>query len=570
MASVLTRHLRTCSAVPEAGAAMGAGTAGGVAGVAQALPLSESSQGAGAAASAPATSPGPAAPVQLVRPAALYGLVFFAGIGTMATEMCASRLLAPYFGSSTMIWANIIGLILVALSLGYVVGGRLADRWPSPRLLGFIVLAGAILTAIIPFVARPFLNVTIQGIDSVSTGAVLGSFFACVVLFVPSVLLLGMVAPFAIRIGISDMDKAGSTAGRIFALSTVGSLVGTFLPPLLTIPLIGTQRTLIGAAAIIAAAAALLLGYRWLLVAVGLAALMAIPPGAVKATAGLVYEKESRYQFVQVVEQTDQSRLLFLNEGYAIHSLWLPTTVLTGGEWDMFLTVPPLIDRPVKRVAMLGNAGGTTARSFGVYYPEVPIDGVEIDPEVNSVAARYFGSGDNPLLNTVTADARPFLQHAKEKYDLIFIDAYRQPYVPFYLATADFFKLCRDRLAPDGIIALNISTVPGDDRLSSSIAGTLATQFPQVMKWPALRFNQLVLGFAQPTDTAVLSERAKDAPEDILPLTELLTRDWSQVAAMEDFWTDDRCPVEWVTDRMIILYGLSGKDREEQLLPTAP
>ena len=128
----------------------------------------------------------------------------------MATEMCASRLLAPYFGSSTMIWANIIGLILIALSLGYVIGGRLADRWPSARLLGFIVLAGAVITAVIPFVARPFLNVTINGIDSVSTGAVLGSFFACVVLFVPSVLLLGMVTPFAIRIGIS-----GHGQGRI-------------------------------------------------------------------------------------------------------------------------------------------------------------------------------------------------------------------------------------------------------------------------------------------------------------------------------------------------------------------
>jgi spermidine synthase len=506
----------------------------------------------------------------LVRPGALYGLVFFAGIGTMATEMCASRLLAPYFGSSTMIWANIIGLILIALSLGYVVGGRLADRWPSPRLLGFIVLAGAILTAVIPFVARPFLNVTINGIDSVSTGAVLGSFFACVVLFVPSVVLLGTVTPFAIRIGIPDVRKAGSTAGRIFALSTAGSLVGTFLPPLVTIPLIGTQRTLIGAAAIIAAAAALLLGYRYLLVAVALAALMVIPPGAVKATAGLIYEKESRYQFVQVVKRDPDAHFLYLNEGYAVHSVWRPNTVLTGGEWDMFLTVPPLLDRPVKRVAMLGNAGGTTARSFGIYYPEVSIDGVEIDPVVNTVAKEYFGSGDNPRLTTVTADARPFLQAAKEKYDLIFIDAYRQPYVPFYLATADFFKLCRERLAPDGIIALNISTVPGDDRLSRSIAGTLATQFPQVMKWPALRFNQLVVGFAQPQDLGVLARRGETAPEDILPLTSLLTQDWTQVAAMDDFWTDDRCPVEWITDRMIIWYGVSGKDRGEQLLPTAP
>jgi predicted membrane-bound spermidine synthase len=180
-----------------------------------------------------------------LKKGALGGLVFFAGIGTMATEMCASRLIAPYYGSSTVIWANIIGLILIALSLGYVLGGKLADRRPSARVLGIVVLAGAVLTAVVPFVARPFLNVTINGIDSVSTGAVIGSFFACVILFVPSVLLLGMVTPFAIRIGIRQVDKAGSTAGRIFALSTAGSLVGTFLPPLLTIPLFGTQRTLV-------------------------------------------------------------------------------------------------------------------------------------------------------------------------------------------------------------------------------------------------------------------------------------------------------------------------------------
>ena len=239
---------------------------------------------------------------------------------------------------------------------------------------------------------------------------------------------------------------------------------------------------------------------------------MAIPPGAVKATAGLIYEKESRYQFVQVV-QRDDAHLLYLNEGFAVHSLWRPSTVLTGGEWDMFLTVPPLMDRPVKRIAILGNAGGTTARSFGVYYPDISIDGVEIDPEVNAVAKKYFGETDNVRLNVVTADARPFLQAAKEKYDLIFIDAYRQPYVPFYLATADFFKLCRDRLAPDGIVALNVSTVPGDDRLSRDVSGTLATQFPLVMKWPALHFNQLVLGFAQDTDRSLLAQRARSGAQ---------------------------------------------------------
>jgi spermidine synthase len=400
-------------------------------------------------------------------------------------------------------------------------------------------------------------------------GAVLGSFFACVVLFVPSVLLLGMVSPFAIRIGISDPAKAGSTAGRIFALSTAGSLVGTFVPPLLSIPLIGTQRTLLAAAALIAAAAALLLGWRWLVVAAVLGGLIAIPPGSVKATAGLIYEGESRYQFMRVVERGGK-RLLYLNEGFAIHSEWRADKVLTGGEWDMFLAVPPLLGRPAAYVAMLGFAGGSTGRAFGVYYPAAHYDGVEIDPEVNTIATQYFGAGDNPNLKLITADARPYLLSTDKKYDLIFIDAYRQPYVPFYLATAEFFKLCRDHLASDGIVALNVSTVPGDERLARSIAGTLATQFPLVMKWPALHFNQLVLGFADPQAPAVLAQRAATAQTELLPLEQLLTSHWSEVGPMADYWTDDKAPVEWITDRMIFSYGLSGNDLGETRLPTAP
>ena len=504
-----------------------------------------------------------------LRRGALSGLVFFAGIGSMATEICASRLLAPYYGSSTMIWANVIGLILIALSLGYVLGGKVADRWPDPRVLGAIVLAGAVLIAVVPFVARPFLNVMINGIDKVSTGAVIGSFAASLILFVPPVLLLGMVTPFAIRVGIEDVQRAGSTAGRIFALSTAGSLLGTFLPALVTIPLVGTQRTLLGAAALISAAAALLLGARWLWVAVVLGGLLALPPGAVKATVGTVYEKESRYQFVQVV-QDGSARYLYLNEGFAVHSIWRPDTVLTGGEWDMFLTVPPLLDRAARKIAILGNAAGTTARAFGVFYPDAQIDGVVIDPTVTAVAEMYFGLGDNPRLTVRTADARPYLLTTKDRYDLIFIDAYRQPYVPFYLATADFFKLCLDRLNPGGIVALNVSTVPGDDRLSASIAGTLATQFPLVMKWPALHFNQLVLGFARDEALSALDLRAQNAPSQILPLTKLLTANWTRVAPLADYWTDDRAPVEWITDRMIVSYGVSGKSRGEVLLPTAP
>ena len=497
----------------------------------------------------------------------------------MATEICASRLLAPYYGSSTVVWANIIGLILAALSLGYWLGGRLADRRPSPRLLGLLVEAAAVLIAVIPFVARPFLDASIGGIETLSAGAVVGSFVASLLLFAPPVVLLGMVAPFAIRLGVTGIDAAGVAAGRVFALSTAGSLLGTFLPALVTIPLIGTQRTMLGAAAVVALAGATLLGRRWLLAPLVLALLLAVPPGLVKPQAGVIYEAESVYQFIQVVQQGspaqhDLVRYLYLNEGYAVHSEWRPNTVLTGGEWDMFLTLPALLGRTPRLVLMLGNAGGTTGRAYGAYYPSVRYDGVEIDGRVTAVARRYFGLGDNPRLAVYTADARPYLQTTSRRYDLIMIDAYRQPYIPFYLATRQFFDLCRRRLAPGGMVALNVSTVPGHTRLADDIAGTLRTAFPQVLAWQALHFNQLVVGLT-PGAAAALPElrrrlAATATPVSLRPLTRLLALQLQARAPSADPWTDDRAPVEWLTDAAIVDYAVRGRQVNEHLLPTAP
>src|SRR5207247_2626368 len=202
--------------------------------------------------------------------AALSALVFGAGIGSLATEICASRLLAPYFGSSTIVWANLIGLVLAALAVGYWLGGRLADRRPEPRLLGWIVVAAAIDVALVPFVARPLLDAAVTRLDEASLGAVVGSFVAVLALFAPAVVLLGMVSPFAIRLAIDDVGSAGTVAGRFYALSTAGSLLGTFLPALVLIPAIGVQRTMLATAAVLALSGSLLLDRRSLAVAAGL------------------------------------------------------------------------------------------------------------------------------------------------------------------------------------------------------------------------------------------------------------------------------------------------------------
>jgi spermidine synthase len=501
---------------------------------------------------------------------ALGALVFGAGIGALATEITASRLLAPYFGSSTIVWANLIGIVLAALALGYWLGGRLADRRPEPTLLGFIVLAAAVCVAAIPFVARPFLDLTVEGLDEASAGAVIGSFLAVLLLFAPPVVLLGMVSPFAIRLAVASIATAGSVAGRLYALSTAGSLLGTFLPALILIPAIGTQRTFLVVAALVAGSACFLLGARYLAVAAALGLLVAIPPGAVKAQEGLIHEETSYHQYIQVVERGDGRRLLYLNEGVAVHSVWRPDSVLNGGVWDAFLALPPLVERGLERVAILGNAAGTTARALGVYYPRAGIDGVELDPAVSRVGRRYFGLQDNPRLTVHDADARPFLRSTAERYDLIVVDAYHQPYVPFYLATREFFRLVRERLAPGGVVALNVAGVPGDKRLVRAVGSTLAAEFPQVLEWPVLRFNTIVLGLTEPLAAGELARRLERGPRALAPLRELLARDARPLEPSGRAWTDDRAPVEWVTDRMIITYAARGGRLEEDYLPTRP
>ena len=498
--------------------------------------------------------------------ATLTGVVFAAGAGSLATEIAASRLLAPYFGNSTIVWANVIGLVLASLSLGYWLGGRLADRRPTPRALGVVVVGAACLVAVVPFVARPLLDLSVEGLDRVSAGAAIGSFFGVLVLFVPPVVLLGMVAPFAIRLALTDVDSAGTVAGRLYAVSTVGSLLGTFLSALVLIPAVGTQRTLLASAVVIGLGGSLLLGRRWLALTAALAALLLIPPGAVKAQDGLLFEDESRYQFIQVVER-DGVRRLYLDEGLATHSVWRRNEVLTGGVWDTYLAVPQLLGRKPARVAMLGNAAGTAARAYAKYYPGVRMDGVELDPAVSDAGRRYFGMGEIPGLEVHDLDARAFLRRTDRRYDVIIVDAYRPPYVPFYLATQQFFDLVHRRLTPGGVVALNVATTPDDHELARRIAGTLRTELPTVVTWQPLRFNQIVIGVNAPP---IAARRSVPYARELEPLVSSLLQEARPVDPADDPWTDDQAPVEWITDRMIVEFAAEGGRFEEEPLPTLP
>lgn len=500
----------------------------------------------------------------------LGAIVFVAGAATLAVEICASRLLAPFFGSSTIVWANVIGLILVYLSVGYWFGGRIADRHPEPRLLGWIVLGAAVAIAVIPFVAHPFLDATVRELDTASLGAVVGSFVAALALFAVPVTLLGTVSPFAIRLALPAVERAGTVAGRLYGLSTIGSILGTFVSAILAVPFVGTQRTLIGTAILLALAAGFLLGSRWQVLTLALAALLAVPPGAIKAAHGVLYEGESQYQYIDVRELADGSRVLELNEGVVANSIWYPHSVLTGGEWDMFLVVPPLVTHPVRKVLVLGNAGGTTARALAALYPGVEIEGVELDPKVTHVARRFFALDAIPRLHVTTGDARAYLRTTSKRFDMIAIDTYRQPYIPFQVTTREFFALVRSHLTPGGVVALNVARLPRDRGLLTAIAATVRSELGQAWTWDALRFNSLLVAFRSPVTRAALARRVGGVPAALRPLVPLFR---AQVTAADfhgTVLTDDRAPVEWLADRAIVSYVAHGGRLEDDHLPTQP
>ena len=487
----------------------------------------------------------------------LYVLVFAVGMASLGAEIAAARLMAPYFGASTLVWANTIGVVLVALSIGYWLGGRLGDRYPRTRELCLVVAGAALLLAVVPFAARPFFEISVDALDDVSAGAFVGSLIGVLFLVAVPVVMLGTCSPWAIRLAVSDVEHAGEVAGRLYAISTAGSLVGTMLAALVLIPFAGTQRTFLAFAIVLALVAAAGLGWRYLAVPIALAAVLAVPGGTVGATEGerVLWEGETEEQYVRVIEEEDGDRALELNEGEAVHSFWRPDSFLTDNVWDGYLVLPFAVRaEPPERIAILGNAAGTTARAYGKFFPETEIDGVEIDAELTELGERYFGL-DNPNLETFHEDARPWLEASDGGYDVIMVDAYRQPYIPFYLATEEFFELVRDRLAPGGVVIVNSGHPEGNDDLEKVLGRTMAEVFPSVLRDPIQDTNTLLVGAEGPASEDRLSSAIRSLPRPLRVLAAVEASRLGPRLPGGEVYTDDRAPVEWLIDRSIIGYA---------------
>ena len=536
----------------------------------------------------------------------LHFLVFVSGMTVLGSELAGSRLLAPYFGTSLFIWANVIGLILLYLTVGYWLGGRLADRYPTRESLYHVTAIAAVFIGAIPVLAKPILYVSSIGFASYSLGIFWGSLMGVIGLFLVPITLLGCVSPWAIRLSVTDVRGAGRTAGALYALSTLGSLAGAYLPVLLLIPTVGTNRTfyLFSIVLLVTSLAGLLQERRhaspapvaegvevtqpvrrssvaslaiYVVALVAIAVIAALPGGIIRAQpyGELLYESESAYNYIQVVKNGTRVDLV-LNEGHAVHSIYDPNELLTQGPWDYFLMAPffspGIRERDVGSMLMLGSAAGTTPRMYTELFGPIPIDGVEIDPTIIEVGRRFFMM-NMPNYTAIPEDARYFLRRTDKKYQVVGVDAYRQPYIPFHLTTREFFEEVKGHLEPDGVVAINAGRTEDDYRLVNVLAGTMSDVYENVfvINIPTA-INSIVVATNRPSTLAQFRANLQEIQEPTLRRVANVARANSceyvapgsgKLAPMGeacDFatqmgrmvFTDDLAPVEQVIDQIIL------------------
>ena len=501
----------------------------------------------------------------------LYLGVFFAGCASLAVEMSASRLLGNYYGSSNLVWAIIIGLILIYLSVGYTIGGKWADRSPEFSTFFTILAWASLLIGLVPLAARPILRTASQAFDNMQVGVMVGAFISVLALFSLPVTLLGTASPFAVRLALQEKEHSGVVVGKIYTLSTLGSFLGTFLPVLLLIPAIGTYRTFVAISAglmlVTFFCLAMTAGFKpvlklaWMPLVLTLATFIGLR-GFDKQAEGIIYEGESAYNYIQVQEINDY-RLLRLNEGQGIHSIYHPTRENFNGSWEQVLVAPyfntaPISTEVVSEIALLGLAAGTSAREAYQVYPQAAIDGFEIDPEIVSVGYDLFHM-DVPTLNVYVEDARWGLSHTDARYDIISIDAYKPPYIPWHLTTQEFFQQTYDHLSDSGALVINVARILDNRRLVDSLYATIHAVYPSVyiVDIPDT-LNSMIFATRQPTqadnliDNYIALSKNSDTPNLLLSTLETAILNIQPQPQDGTLFTDDKAPVEWITNAMIL------------------
>lgn len=494
--------------------------------------------------------------------ARLYVIVSLSGAAVLALEILGTRVLGPFYGAGLFLWSALITVTLAALALGYALGGRWADRGPTAARLGSVLALAGVWVLAIPLLRRPLLLVTEPlGLR----GAVLT---ASVLLFFPPLTLLGIVSPYAIRLKAARVEEVGRIAGNLFAISTLASVAAALLTGFVLIPYLGVGRLIlvIGALLLVAAGLALSAGRGGRAAAAGVVLLAFAGMAAAWKPAGerpdfdrgLTAIVESPYSQVRVVDR-DDSRYLVIDGG--IHSFVEP------GTWNPlheYSTVVMSLDYQFARrgrALVLGLGGGSVPISLARAGWQV--DTVELDPEVVRLARRYFGLTERDT-RVFVMDARRFLAEPGATYDLIVGDAYGSTSIPWQLLTRECFTAMSRRLAPDGIVALNVESVGWEDPMVRSTAATLRTEFPEIQALPVndppnALGNVIVVASRRPLDFSA-PDTVIGHPRDFLPEPYqhwvVITQNhaWNNAYRPDPagavVMTDDRTPVDLWAERI--------------------
>jgi spermidine synthase len=501
--------------------------------------------------------------------ALIYLVAFVIGTIVMSFEMLGSRYLNPYFGSGIYTWASLISTVLAALTAGYFVGGWLADRRPSPVVLGATVLIGSVYLLFLPLFAQQLLELVLAGFDDVRSGSLAA---AMAVMFFP-VTFLGMYSPFAIRLLLQSAQRSGMVSGTVYGISTAGSIVGTLGTTFFLIPSIGSRAITLtlGAAGVVAGLVLVASPYvartrRSMLGAIAASILGGLVP-AVSAPAaraddlvnqqiraemlsrkdGQIAHIETEYNDIFITKRRAELTMSFQLKGYDYTE---SVTNLSDADdlpvkYTRNMTLGLIYPEDTRKVLMLGLGGGSISTYLGRHMPDLPVDTVEIDPGVISAAKQYFGIRETQRVRYLEGDGRVFLNRHKDTYDLILVDAYFGGYVPFHLLTREFYALLKQRLTPNGAAAFNVHD---GTKLYASTLVTLAAVFPSVHLYPTGEGEVIAVVTASPApDNETLARRAAALQERHkfrFPLPQLMARRSDRRPSQKgELLTDDFAPV---------------------------
>ena len=401
----------------------------------------------------------------------LYLTEFFAGMSVMAVELGASRLLAPYFSSSQIVWTIIIGTIMIAMALGNIYGGRTADKNPNPDRLYARIIIAAIWIALIPVLGK-YIIVLISGILIFAVNnnfLVIAGFVACMVIFVFPLFLLGTVTPSLVKYTVDNLDDNGKLVGNLNAANTIGSIIGTFVPTFISIPAVGTSITFL----IFAGILLILSAVYFITSKISLKKIKRLPASIVIFALccafgwksnfafwqnNLLYEGESIYNYLQVYDD-DRAIYFSTNVLFGIQSVYLKEKGLTGYYYDFAMAAPFMSgvnEKDALDILILGNGTGTFATQCERYFDkDLHITGVEIDDKITKLAKEYFELPED--IEVITYDGRAYLNAIDKKYDVIMVDAYQDITIPFQMSSIEFFTLVKDHLKDDGVMVVNMN-----------------------------------------------------------------------------------------------------------------